>query len=200
MGGFMFVRLPPKKAVEFIREHHYSRSCHPNPITFGIVTEGGIEAVICYSVPGSQATRLALWAAGAPYTADAVWELSRMVRIPGKSTCQLSQFLAWSLREFGRLRPEVVAVLTYADQTEGHSGAIYKAANFIQIGTTKARYFYRDADGRLRHPRQGGRNVTASVAAALGWRREKRLSKRRFVFLLGGRKAKAEAARHLAAV
>jgi phytoene desaturase len=42
-------------------------------------------------------------------------------------------------------------VITFADQTFGHKGIIYKAANWVYNGCTEPSYFYRDPDGFVMH-------------------------------------------------
>ena len=86
-------------------------------------------------------------------------------------------------------RPEIWAVLSFSDNTEGHTGIIYKATNAYRIGETKPSMFYVDGGGRLRHPRQNGINITREKAAEMGWRTSKRLSKNRFLWLLPDNKS-----------
>lgn len=50
--------------------------------------------------------------------------------------------------------------------------------------TSRARFF-RDQDGRLRHPRQNGVNITREEAALRGWTSEMRESKHRYLWIMG---------------
>ncbi|MEG1502540.1 MAG: hypothetical protein RR370_04030, partial [Synergistaceae bacterium] len=80
--------------------------------------------------------------------------------------------------------PEIWAVLSFSDLTEGHTGVIYKATNAYRLGSTSKSTFYIDQDGRLRHPRQNGHNVTKEEANDKGWTSCKRESKNRYLWLL----------------
>lgn len=85
-----------------------------------------------------------------------------------------------------REKPQIWAVLTFSDTTEGHSGAIYKALNALYYGLTRERrLFWMDQDGRLRHPRQNGKNIKKADAIAIGWTQVRREKKHKFLFLLG---------------
>lgn len=44
--------------------------------------------------------------------------------------------------------------------------------------------FYRDETGRLRHPRQSGKNITLAMAKERGWEIVVRKSKNRYLWLL----------------
>ena len=82
------------------------------------------------------------------------------------------------------LKPHILAVISFSDLTEGHSGVIYKASNFYSIGQTATAWFFLDETGRLRHPRQCGVNTTDEIAKEKGWTKVKRASKCRFLYLL----------------
>jgi hypothetical protein len=81
-------------------------------------------------------------------------------------------------------KPQIWAVLSFSDATEGHEGTIYKATNAYRLGSTGKVTFYRDSDGRLRHPRQNGVNITKEMAKENGWVAEKRDAKNRYMWLL----------------
>jgi len=64
----------------------------------------------------------------------------------------MTQFLAFChrvLREFFGIR----CIMAYSDPAAGHDGGIYRAANFVHLGTTKAEQHVQDADGRIMHRR-----------------------------------------------
>lgn len=67
-------------------------------------------------------------------------------------------------------------------------GTIYQATNALYLGKTKARSrFWRDGEGRLRHPRQNGVNISPARAAEMGWVSEQRDTKHRYLFLVGNK-------------
>ena len=81
--------------------------------------------------------------------------------------------------------------VSYADETEGHKGVIYQASNAYYCGMTSKATFYLD-NGRLRHPRQCGVNITKEEAKNRGWKPVRRESKHRYVFILGNKKQKRD--------
>lgn len=93
-----------------------------------------------------------------------VLSLSRLVIEPEVPTngasFLLGQWARW-LRRGGIWR----TVVTWADEGEGHTGAIYRAANWEYLGRTKPAWRYRAPDGRLMSKKRG--RVTYSHAAML---------------------------------
>lgn len=112
-------------------------------------------------------------------------ELHRLVVLDGTPTNTESWFIARAFEGLREYRPRIRAVLSFADSTEGHSGVIYQATNAVYSGMTGRATFYRDTEGRLRHPRQSGHNVTLAEAAERGWTPEVREAKHRYVFFIG---------------
>ena len=75
-------------------------------------------------------------------------ELTRFCVDPSYRAKNLgSKFLSTCLK---MLRKPVV---TYADTTQGHDGALYKACNFILSHTVEPDYFYIDGGGWVMHKR-----------------------------------------------
>ena len=95
-----------------------------------------------------------------------------------------SWFISKSLKLLKEDKPQIRAVISFSDMTVGHEGTIYKATNAFRIGTTGRKVFYKDRDGRLRHPRQSGVNITPSMAKEKGWIPVMREGKNRYLYLL----------------
>jgi hypothetical protein len=93
-----------------------------------------------------------------------------------------------SLRLLKQESPRLWGVLSFADTTEGHVGYVYQAANAIYCGTGGSSVAYRDANGRLRAPRQDGVNVSPSEASRRGWSSAPRQVKHRYLFLIADRR------------
>lgn len=178
----------------FIIEHHYSRGCHNGPMTVGLYVqdedgEGSLIepprrliGVCAFATPGSENVRASLWG---PEHVDAVTELHRLVILDETPTNTESWFIVRALRLLKERKPGICGVLSFADSTEGHQGTIYQATNALYCGTTgSGARFWRDPDGRLRHPRQSGVNISADQATERGWVAEKRGTKHRYVYVL----------------
>ena len=170
---------------DFVRKHHYSRSCHNGPMCWGLLADGELIGVCAFATPSSENVRASVF--GADYK-DAVTELHRLIVLDGTPTNTESFFISRALQGLRERRPHIRGVLSFADETEGHVGTIYQATNALYCGKTKARArFWRDGEGRLRHPRQSGVNITPAMAAERGWTAEWRDTKHRYLFLLGSK-------------
>lgn len=167
---------------EFIRTHHYSRSCHNGPMCWGLFdNEDNLVGVCAFATPNSENVRASVF--GSDYVNN-VTELHRLVVLDDAPTNTESWFIVRALKGLKEYRPNVWAVLSFADTTEGHNGTIYQATNAIYTGMSSRARFYRDTEGRLRHPRQSGHNVTPAEAKEKGWTSEMREAKHRYLFLI----------------
>lgn len=174
---------PSSEGKEFIRQHHYSHGCHNGPMTVGLYLDDfRLIGVCAFATPGSENVRASLWG---PEQKDAVTELHRLVILDETPTNTESWFIVRALAALKARKPGICGVLSFADSTEGHVGTIYQATNALYCGTTGSRArFWRDQDGRLRHPRQNGVNISADDARARGWVAEVRDPKYRYLYVL----------------
>jgi len=138
--------------------------------------------VCAFATPNSENVRASVFG---PENKHRVTELHRLVILDETPTNTESWFIVRALKGLKEYRPQIWGVLSFADGTEGHRGTIYQATNALYMGTTGKARFWRDPDGRLRHPRQNGHNVTPDEAKAKGWVAEMREAKHRYLFLLG---------------
>lgn len=166
----------------FIREHHYSRSCHNGPMCWGLFEGDTLIGVCAFATPNSENVTRAPFGPGHERE---VTELHRLVILDGTPTNTESWFIARAFEGLLEYRPQYRCVLSFADGSEGHLGVIYQASNAIYTGVTGRARFWRDTEGRLRHPRQNGHNVTPEEAVKRGWTAEMRDAKHRYVFLIG---------------
>lgn len=174
-------RIPGGVGKAYIREHHYSRSCHNGPMTWGLFDGERLIGVCAFATPNSEAVRASVFG---PEHVNSVTELHRLHIMDETPKNTESWFITRAMKALHTERPNYLAVLSFADGTEGHQGTIYQAANGLYQGTTSRARFWRDTEGRLRHPRQSGHNVTPDEAAAKGWTPEWRDAKHRYLFLL----------------
>lgn len=170
-------------AKSFIRENHYSKSCHNGPSPcYGLFDEEVMIGVLAFSTPCSENVRRFVFGKGEEC---ATIELHRLFvhDVTPKNT--ESYFISKCLKLLKIDRPKTRVVVSFSDSTEGHRGTIYAASNFIMTGKTGRATFYRDSRGSLRHPRQNGINITKDMAIELGWIPEIREAKTRWHFPLG---------------
>lgn len=178
-------RIKAGDGIDYIRRRHYSRSCHNGPLCWGLFSAHGLVGVVAYATPAAETVRAVPF--GAEYV-DRVTELHRLFTVDGLPKNATSWFVSRSIEGLLEAKPELRAIISYSDMTEGHVGYIYQALNFVFTGSTTPRTFYRDEEGRLRHPRQCGENITRKQARELGWIAEKRDSKNRYVLVIGHNK------------
>lgn len=178
-------KIGAAEGKDFIRRHHYSKTCHNGPMTWGLYHDDLLLGCIAFATPCSEAVRASVF--GKEHV-DKVTELHRLVILDGTPKNTESWFISRALRQLLEYRPNLRAVVSFADLSEGHRGIIYQASNALYCGTTRRARFWRDSEGRLRHPRQGGVNLSPQIAEERGWVSESRAEKHRYLFLVGDKK------------
>jgi hypothetical protein len=137
-----------------------------------------------FATPCSERVRASVF--GAEYK-DSVTELHRLHILDVTPRNTESWFIARCLKLLQQDKPQIRAVISFSDLTEGHSGVVYKATNAFWCGQTGRITFYIDESGRLRHPRQCGVNISKEEAAARGWKKVRREAKNRYIYILGSK-------------
>lgn len=134
---------------------------------------------VAWWIPPTRDAALAVWP-----DPDEVLTLSRLAIAPEVPTNGASFLVARSvrlIRRDGRYR----LLTTYADESKGHTGAIYLAAGFRADGATKGEHEWRDRAGRIVNRKRGQRTLTTAQMHAAGYTRsEQPAVKRRFVLEL----------------
>lgn len=184
-------KIPCKQAKEYIIKHHYSHGCHnaPSPC-YGLFDKDTLIGVLMFATPCSENVRSSIF--GKDYK-NSVTELHRLHILDVTPKNAESYFTARCLKQLKADKPQIKAVISFSDTTVGHEGTIYKATNAYRIGQTGSAIFYIDQNGRLRHPRQNGVNITKEMAQQRGWSITKRGSKNRYLYILAvSRKEKKE--------
>jgi len=147
----------------FVKQHHYSGGIHNGPMTYGLyrLSDNELVGVCAFATPSSEAVCASVF--GGEYKRS-VTELHRLVLLDDVPHNAESFFISRALKLLRDDRPNYSAVLSFADTTEGHLGTIYQATNALYLGTTSPTTFFVDEDGRLRHPRQNGKNTAHDQA------------------------------------
>ena len=94
--------------------------------------------------------------------------LSRLVVLPQVETNGASFLLGRSerlLRREGRWD----VLVTWADEGQGHTGAIYRATNWEYLGLTKGYVRYRHPDGRLMSKKRGPKTFSHQQMVEAGY-------------------------------
>ena len=189
-------RLDTATAMDYIKKHHYSHGCHngPSPCyglysprpndgipTMDLFDKSSLIGVLMFATPCSENVRASVF--GEDYK-DWVIELHRLHILDVTPKNTESWFISRCLKLLKRDKPEIRAVLSFSDSTEGHNGTIYQATNALRCGKTGRAWFYLDKGGRLRHPHQCGVSITKEMAEQKGWVPVQRESKNRYLWLL----------------
>lgn len=172
-------------ARQHILRHHYMHSCIVAPsASFGLWDGTRLLGVALFGVAGSQAARAVPF--GRPH-ARRVLELSRFHVLDDTPPNTESWFLAQALRALHRARPDLWAIMAFADPSPGagHRGIIYRAGGGLFYGRSRPQTAYRDAAGGLHSARQGKQTLCRASALARGWTPVRQEPKYRYLFLLG---------------
>jgi hypothetical protein len=181
MKDYLVTRIPASLGKEFVREHHYSHGIHNGPMCWGLYDQDTLIGVCAFATPNSENVRASIFG---PEYVNRVTELHRLVIVDDTPKNTESWFITRAMKALKLEKPHLWAVISFADQTEGHKGTIYQATNALYYGTSNKARFYLDNDGRLRHPRQNGMNITLTEAESRGWKPVQREGKHRYLFLL----------------
>ena len=187
MIDYTIKKIPCQTAKEYIREHHYSHGCHNGPSPcYGLFDGDQLIGCLMFATPCSEAVRASIF--GEEHK-DWVTELHRLHILDVTPKNTESWFISRCLKLLQEDKPQIKAVISFSDATEGHTGVIYQATNAYRLGSTGKATFYLDETGRLRHPRQCGHNITPEEAKEMGWTPTKREAKNRYLYLLPTSKA-----------
>ena len=175
-------RIPRSTARRYIIKNHYSHGCHNAPSAcYGLFWNGELIGVLVFAVSCSENVRASILGQG---TEGEITELHRLHILDGTPKNTESFFVARCLRLLKIDMPEIKIVISFADPMEGHVGTIYQATNALYYGTSGSTTFYIDGSGRVRHPRQNGKNITSHDAKKRGWIPTKREGKHRYLWIL----------------
>ena len=139
-------QVDKKIADIFLYNWHYQ-----HVVTYGMNIGGYLgDQLICLAkfTPSTRneiATKLG-------YKTNEVLELSRLCVHPKYQKHNLlSWFLARCEKQIRLIRPDIKCLVSFADSTFNHTGAVYKASNWTLVDTIPPDYFYVSQDGFVMH-------------------------------------------------
>lgn len=166
-----------RDARALVEQYHYSRSTANTAVaTHGLFRDdgrGGLWGAAVWMPPTPTAARAV---AGDDWRG--VLTLSRLVVHPDVPINGASFLLGGSMDLLDRGRWPIL--LTYADSRMGHTGAIYRATNWLDEGDVKAGDTWIGPNGEQRGRKRGPRNYSADEMRAMGFTRAPAGTKRRF--------------------
>jgi len=168
-------------AQQLVRQYHYAKGGSNTAVyvhglwhratnaLYGVAWWLPPTRVVCESVDKENWTK--------------VLSLTRLVILPGVPSNACSFLLAHSVRLM-RVDNRFTALVTYADESQGHSGAIYLAANWRYVGRTGPYPRWIDpTSGRQVHPK-ATKNRTKAQMNALGYVLVGKFHKHKYVLFL----------------
>jgi hypothetical protein len=170
--------VPLAVCQEKVAKYHYART-GSNTATFrhGLFLKSDPEKCIgvAWWIPPTKSAALANY----PKNWKAVLVLSRLVVDP-EVPKNAASFLIMQSVKLIRLDSRWEYLLTYADEWQKHSGAIYKATNWTPLGKTAPGATWIDTQGRMVARKAGPHTRTKAEMLALGHKMIGRFSRHRF--------------------
>lgn len=180
-------------AARMVKEFHYARRVPSIVFAVGLYVDQVLAGVCTYGIPASPEVRLAC---GAEFRWRTI-ELNRLFIHEWAGRNSESYLLGQSFRWLRERHPEYCVLVSYADTAQGHTGAIYRATNWLYTGTSdqerKTPRFDIVMPGDSRHSRQITRNGGSQAAYAAGGVRVPRSTKHRYVMFIGDRRTRRAA-------
>ena len=173
-----------KLAQELVRQHHYARGGSNTAVyVHGLFYRATAELVgVAWWLPP---TRVACESVNKENW-KRVLSLTRMVIVPGVPKNAASFLLSKIIRIIAADR-RFDSLVTYADESQGHNGHVYRAAGWIYIGRTGPYPRWTDRDGKQVAPK-ATTNRTKAMMEALGHRKVGSFYKHKFVIHFTGAK------------
>ena len=172
--------IPLKVAQDMVREFHYSRGGSNTAVyTHGLFRQDveKCQGIVWWLPPtkvACESVNKAHW--------QKVLSLTRMVVLPGVPRNACSFLLSRSVRMIEK-DGRFVSLVTYADESQGHSGNVYRAANWEYVGRTGPYPRWLDSSGRQVAPK-ATTNRTKHEMELLGHTRVGSFYKHKFVLHL----------------
>jgi len=160
----------------FFARHHYSKGCAKQAAAVhGIVRRGVIVGVAFWMPPPKPAADYV--ARRLDGRASEVLGLSRLAVVPDEPQNVASMLIGRSIRA---LHERWTRLLTFADESQGHTGTIYRATGWLEDGHTDKRVRWVDPEGRHVSP-FSTTNIPVAELERRGYRRDGYYTKIRFI-------------------
>ena len=146
-----FRRTTLKEVGSFIKQHHYSHT-YPGSIDycFALDYNGSLAGAAAFGwMAGNKVGMCVLTVCNDPSRYRELMRLVLLDEVPKNSE---TRFVAWCLRWL-RDNTDLLAIVSFADPLQGHTGVIYKAGNWIVCGESTAHDRRIFIDGKEIHPR-----------------------------------------------
>jgi hypothetical protein len=170
-GDYNFGVIEHSVGAALIRQHHYAKGCSKTGNMFAAKRQiDGEVAGVAQWLPPTKVCAQSVFK-------DYWWKvisLTRLVVLPSEPQNTASMLIGASIRWLRTLKNESGArkwhaLVTFADDSEGHTGNIYRATNWLYMGKTKPYARWVTSDGAQVSTKCGPRTRTAQEMRALGY-------------------------------
>ena len=174
---YRVARVPHADAAAFIREHHYAHgSANTSSESFGLFRANVLVGAALW-MPPTKVCAITI----DPVEWRRVLALSRLAVDQSEAQNAASLFIGNMLRTLNADRRWTASV-TFADESQGHEGTIYKATNWRYLGRTKPEPRWVDANGK-QVSRLATKSRTAAGMRERGHRMVGKFQKHKFAML-----------------
>ena len=136
-----------KDARIFFNSYHYAQFGKLPKFVLGAYLNGALIAAFKVAPVGRAES-----ARKEGFNSKECYELDRFCIHPNYHKKNFaSHFISKGLREFWQSFPLVKGLISFADETQGHSGVIYKASGWKELGKIKPDYHYINENGWKMH-------------------------------------------------
>lgn len=172
--------VPLSIAQDLTKKYHYSHGgSNTRTYSHGLFRINDNECMgIAWWIPPTKSAALATY----PGNWRGVLSLTRLVIVPGVPKNACSFLLSRSMKLIDRERWP--CLVTYADESQNHTGSIYKATNWTYVGKTKPEAMY-TLNGRMIARKAGPKTRTKKQMLDMGAVLEGRFSKHKYVHIGG---------------
>ncbi|MDQ1110689.1 hypothetical protein QE418_000137 [Microbacterium testaceum] len=183
------IKVSAEETTEVVKRWHYSGAASHGVARHGWEVDGRLVGISIYDT-GTRPMRQGVFG---PKHYRRVLNHHRLALTDDAPRFTASQFIGASLKQLRRERPELWAVVTYADLCQGHDGVIYRATNAVETGVVgRGNLHLQDAQGRIQVTQSlsGTWPERRQEARRRGWTESRCLGKARYVWLPGSARFK----------
>ena len=180
MENFKVQIIPSQETYEWLLYKHYAHRIPSISYAFGLYNNGVLVGVCTFGSPPSHS--LCIGIMGEEYQ-SLIIELNRLC-----VECDKKNITSWFVSQCLNSLPRPLCVISYADTSQGHTGKIYQACNFIYTGLSDKRTEWRKKGSNLH-------SKTICEKYSLEQRKEcndfyvtDRPRKHRYIYFLGNKK------------
>lgn len=138
--NYIVLRTSREVAKPFVIKNHYTEAFGKSSLTLGLYRVGEPEllGVITFGQVSGRLVAQSIFEGGTQYN---VFEFLRMCVLDDVD-CPRTYFISRSISILRQKFPQIKCLVSYADQTEGHDGTVYKASSWKYVGKTAKKYHY----------------------------------------------------------